>query len=153
MNLNYNIQRYCLKEVCTMNMANLLLTGLVTASKNPATAVVVATGLILVFGVLVLLYFIVILQGKIFTSIDNKKNGKPQAPQAPKVAPKAATAAVAKPAMQVEKGIPGEIVAAIAAAVSCMDGGNYTIKSVKRAKQSGRNAWGQAGVISYTEPF
>ena len=54
--------------------------------------------------------------------------------------------------MQIEAGIPGEIVAAIAAAVASMDGGKYVMRSVKRAPR-GRNAWSQAGVMSYTEPF
>ena len=45
-------------------------------------------------------------------------------------------------------------VAAIAAAVACMDGGEHsTLRSVKRTRVSGRSAWGQAGVVAYTEPF
>ena len=44
--------------------------------------------------------------------------------------------------------------AAIAAAIACMDGGeHYTLRSVKRTRVSGRSAWGQAGVVAYTEPF
>ena len=52
----------------------------------------------------------------------------------------------------VEEGIPGEVVAAIAASLACMDGGSrYTLRSLKRVK-TGRNAWAQAGVasVSYT---
>lgn len=62
--------------------------------------------------------------------------------------------AAAPKAPVVEAGIPGEVVAAIAAAVACMDGGErYTLRSVKRTRVSGRSAWGQAGVVAYTEPF
>ena len=49
-------------------------------------------------------------------------------------------------------GIPAEVVAAIAAAVACMDGGRYTLRSVVR-KREGRSAWNMAGVIASTDPF
>ena len=123
-----------------MGISQFLTVAANTASGNPepSVGVVVATGLILVFGVLVLLYLLITLEGIIFTSVDRKKKGAP----APKKAP------------VVEAGIPGEVVAAIAAAVACMDGGErYTLRSVKRTRVSGRSAWGQAGVVAYTEPF
>lgn len=128
-----------------MGISQFLTVAANTASGNPepSVGVVVATGLILVFGVLVLLYLLITLEGIIFTSVDRRKKGAP----APKkeAAPKAPV---------VEAGIPGEVVAAIAAAVACMDGGeHYTLRSVKRTRVSGRSAWGQAGVVAYTEPF
>ena len=122
-----------------MGISQFLTVAANTASGNPepSVGVVVATGLILVFGVLVLLYLLITLEGIIFTSVDRKKKGAP-APKAPVV----------------EAGIPGEVVAAIAAAIACMDGGeHYTLRSVKRTRVSGRSAWGQAGVVAYTEPF
>ena len=125
---------------------------------EPAWTTVVITGLVLVFGVLVLLYLLITLEGVVFTSIDNKKKGvKPaekKAAPAPAVAPKSAPQAAARvPAPVVEAGIPGGVVAAITAAIACMEGGsNYTLRSLKRAK-TGRSAWSQAGVVSYTEPF
>lgn len=125
----------------------------VSGNPEPSVGVVVATGLIIVFGVLVLLYLLITLEGIIFTSVDQKKKGTP----APKK--KAAPApvpmhAVAPKAPVVEAGIPGEVIAAIAAAIACMDGGErYTLRSVKRTRVSGRSAWGQAGVVAYTEPF
>ena len=106
-----------------MGISQFLTVAANTASGNPepSVGVVVATGLILVFGVLVLLYLLITLEGIIFTSV---------------------------------AGIPGEVVAAIAAAIACMDGGeHYTLRSVKRTRVSGRSAWGQAGVVAYTEPF
>ena len=124
----------------------------VSGKPEPAIGVVVATGLILVFSLLVLLYLLIVLEGIIFTSIDNKKKGissnKEPAPCAPKIsAPPVHKAAV------IEPGIPGEVVAAIAAAIASMEGGQgYVLRSLKRAK-TGRSAWGQAGVASYTEPF
>lgn len=140
-----------------MNASQLFTMALTTVSgkPEPATGVVVATGIILVFLVLIILYVLIVLQGKIFVSIENKKSGKTV--DKPKVtvnaAPKAAAPAKAAAPMKIETGIPQEVVAAIAAAVSCIDGGVYTVKSVKRAVRTGRNAWGQAGVTSSTEPF
>lgn len=120
------------------------------ADSDPSTGTVVAAGISIVFAVLILLYLLISLEGVIFSSIDKKKVGVRSAPKAPaapavKPAPKAV-------APVIEAGIPAEVVAAISAAIACMDGGNYTIRSLKRVKQ-GRSAWGNAGVASYTEPF
>ena len=133
-----------------MGISQFLTVAANTASGNPepSVGVVVATGLILVFGVLVLLYLLITLEGIIFTSVDRRKKGAP----APKneAAPAPVKAAAPK-APVVEAGIPGEV---IAAAIACMDGGeHYTLRSVKRTRVSGRSAWGQAGVVAYTEPF
>ena len=128
-----------------MGISQFLTVAANTASGNPepSVGVVVATGLILVFGVLVLLYLLITLEGIIFTSVDRRKKAAPAPVKA--AAPKAPV---------VEAGIPGEVVAAIAAAIACMDGGeHYTLRSVKRTRVSGRSAWGQAGVVAYTEPF
>ena len=129
-----------------MGISQFLTVAANTASGNPepSVGVVVATGLILVFGVLVLLYLLITLEGIIFTSVDRRKKGAAPAP----------VKAAAPKAPVVEAGIPGEVVAAIAAAIACMDGGeHYTLRSVKRTRVSGRSAWGQAGVVAYTEPF
>lgn len=139
-----------------MNASQLFTMALTTVSgrPEPAPGVVVATGIILVFLVLVILYALVSVQGKIFTAIDKRKNGvvvekaKVAVQAAPKVAPVRATAPP-----KIETGISQEIVAAISAAIACIDGGVYTVKSVKRAVRTGRNAWGQAGVNSSTDPF
>ncbi|MEG1366189.1 MAG: OadG family transporter subunit [Oscillospiraceae bacterium] len=122
----------------------ILISALAGATAEPSAGVVVATGLVLVFSVLILLYLLITLQGKFFSSIDKKK----------KVASenKAAELEVKAAPLYIEQGVPGEIVAAIAAAVACMDGGKYVMRSVSRVSK-GRNAWSQAGVASYTEPF
>ena len=49
-------------------------------------------------------------------------------------------AAAAAPAPQVEEGIPGDVVAAIMAAIHAMGNGKYTLKAVRRSK----NGWGNA---------
>ena len=124
---------------------------------EPDWPVVVVTGILLVFAVLVLLYLIISFEGVIFTGIDKKKNAakNPPLPSVPaQKAPPVAKAEAAAPAPKVQSGIPGEVVAAIAAALACMGGGEkkFAIRSIKRAKK-GRNAWSSAGVMSNTEPF
>lgn len=146
-----------------MDISKFLTVAAVTVSGNPepSVGVVVATGLILVFGVLVLLYLLISLEGIIFSAIDQKKRGTPakKSVSAPKKepAPAPAPASVVKSAAKapaVQEGIPGEVIAAISAALACMEGGTgYTLRSVKRMKASGRSAWGQAGISAYTEPF
>ena len=62
-----------------MGISQFLTVAANTASGNPepSVGVVVATGLILVFGVLVLLYLLITLEGIIFTSVDRRKKGAP----------------------------------------------------------------------------
>lgn len=118
---------------------------------------VVLTSITLVFAMLVALCLIITLEGKIFDALNNKKNNKPAAPKAP--AAKAAPAA--KPAAPVTKAdngaIPGEIIAAISAAVAEVMGSNAVIRGIKRitkpAAGSRRGAWGEAGVREHTTPF
>ena len=117
--------------------------------------VVTITGIVLVFLILILLMAIITLEGKIFDNINNKKNGKPAAPKAPAAkAPAAQPAApvqqaAAAPAPQVEEGIPGDVIAAIMAAIHAMGNGKYTLRAVRRSK----NGWGNAGVNDTTAPF
>ena len=76
------------------------------------------------------------------------------APQAVAEAPAAAAPAPVKP--HVEAGIPQEVVAAIAAAVACMEqqaGAHYTVRSIRRAPGKGRRAWTKAAASAYTQPF
>ena len=150
-------------------MPNLALLAL-----EASDGTVVLTSITLVFAMLVALCLIITLEGKIFDNINNKKNGKPAAPKAPaaKAAPapaakpaapaaKAAPAPAAKPAAPAAKAdngsIPGEIIAAISAAVATVCGGNAVIRGIKRVSKpaagSRRGAWGDAGVREHTTPF
>lgn len=125
-----------------------------------ADGTVVLTSITLVFAMLVALCLIITVEGKIFDAIKNKKNGTKAAPAAP-AAPavqniaKAAPSAPAAPAA--DGSIPGEIVAAIAAAVASL-GENLTIRGIHRVQKktatgSRRGAWGDAGVTQNTTPF
>ena len=115
--------------------------------------VVTITGIVLVFLILVLLMAIITLEGKIFDSMNAKKKAAKEAAKAPAKAPAAKPAApvqqAAAPAPQVEAGIPGDVVAAIMAAIHAMGNGKYTLKAVRRSK----NGWGNAGVNDTTAPF
>ena len=94
--------------------------------------VITITGIVLVFAILVLLMAIITLEGKIFDGMNVRK-----------------AAAKAAPAPVVEEGIPGDVVAAIMAAIHAMGNGKYTLKAVRRSK----NGWGKAGVNDTTAPF
>ena len=117
--------------------------------------VVTITGIVLVFLILVLLMAIITLEGKIFDAMNGKKAAAKAAPTvaakpaAPAAKPAAAPVQQAAPAPQVEEGIPGDVVAAIMAAIHAMGNGKYTLKAVRR----GKNGWGKAGVNDTTAPF
>lgn len=127
-------------------------------------ATVVLTSITLVFGMLVALCLIITLEGKIFDAANARKTGKPKAPKveakpaapASKAAAPVKAAAPAPAAPAVEGGIPGEIIAAIAAAVASLDEG-LTIRGIRRAQKpkagSRRGVWGDAGVVQNTTPF
>ena len=130
--------------------AVLLAAGAAQAAE-PSVLVVAGIGMSLVFLVLILLTYIIALQGKLFDALNAKKQkaaaeaaakSQPQPPQLeePMEAPPF-----------VEEGISEEIVAVIAAAVASASGGKYTLRAVKRG--GGRGSWGAAGVESGTEPF
>ena len=112
--------------------------------------VVTVTGIVLVFLILVLLMAIITLEGKIFDSMNAKKKAAKEAAKAPAAQPAAPVQqAAAAPAPQVEEGIPGDVIAAIMAAIHAMGNGKYTLKAVRR----GKNGWGKAGVNDTTAPF
>ena len=131
-------------------MPNLALLAL-----EASDGTVVLTSITLVFAMLIALCLIITLEGKLF-DLKNKKpaDPKPQAPAAP--AAKAAPAPAAKPAAPAAKadngGIPGEVIAAISAAVATVMGSGIRRVS-KPAAGSRRGSWGDAGVREHTTPF
>ena len=136
-------------------MPNLALLAL-----EASDGTVVLTSITLVFAMLVALCLIITLEGKLFDLKNNKPaKPKPQAPAAP--AAKAAPAPTAKPAAPAAKadngGIPGEVIAAISAAVATVMGSGAVIHGIRRiskpAAGSRRGSWGDAGVREHTTPF
>ena len=116
-------------------MPNLALLAL-----EASDGTVVLTSITLVFAMLVALCLIITLEGKLF-DLKNKKpaDPKPQAPAAP--AAKAAPAPAAKPAAPAAKadngGIPGEVIAAISAAVATVMGSGAVIHGIRRVSKPG----------------
>ena len=136
-------------------MPNLALLAL-----EASDGTVVLTSITMVFAMLVALCLIITLEGKLFDLKNNKPaKPKPQAPTAP--AAKAAPAPTAKPAAPAAKadkgGIPGEVIAAISAAVATVMGSGAVIHGIRRVSKpaagSRRGSWGDAGVREHTTPF
>lgn len=123
--------------------------GLLDAAADyPADSVVVLVGISLVFLILLLLTFIISLQGKFFDRLEASRQAKRQAAQASVKAP----AAAPPPEPVIEQGISPEVVAAISAAIAAMGNGKYQLRALSRAQDS-RGAWGKAGMKNDTEPF
>lgn len=136
-------------------MPNLALLAL-----EASDGTVVLTSITLVFAMLIALCLIITLEGKLFDLKNNKPaKPKPQAPAAP--AAKAAPAPTAKPTAPAAKadngGIPGEVIAAISAAVATVMGSGAVIHGIRRVSKpaagSRRGSWGDAGVREHTTPF
>lgn len=114
---------------------------------------ILVTGLVVVFTVLILLIGIIKLYGTIVYNAQNKNKGsRKKAEMAKAPAPKPAQPAQDSPA--VEEGIPGEVVAVIAAAVASISDGavTYSLKRVKRSTGA-RPVWSTAGLMDNTRPF
>lgn len=136
-----------------------ILLDLVADRSATFTATVIIAGAGIVFLMLVLLIIIFYLFGKVVSSAEDKaKKGKTN--KITKSEQKLPTPAPAKkasaPAPQVEAGISGEVVAAIAAAVAVSEGEGAVVKSIRRVNVvnvRGRNPWANAAVYDNTRPF
>ena len=113
----------------------------------------VLIGLVVVIGTLLLLTGIFYLFGFIMGGADRKAKKAKEKEKASAPATVPVTVPVPTPAVQ--DGIPGEVIAAIAAAVAMMapEGKRYAIKSVSRKDAGGRSAWSAAGIADNTRPF
>ncbi len=113
---------------------------------------VTATGLVVVFSVLIVLVLIVALFGKIMDSVTGQKRKAPAKEEVSEASPVAVVEA-SRP--EVEDGISEEVVAAISAAVAMMmssEGKVYQLRSIKRTGKN-RPAWSVAGIQDNTRPF
>lgn len=116
--------------------------------------IVLLTGMVVVFAALIVLTYVIKGYGMIITSITSgSKKKKAEAQAAKKAVEKAAAKPAAPAAPAVQEGIPGEVIAAIAAAVDyTYSAGTHTIRAVRRVPQN-RSAWGSAGLAESTRPF
>lgn len=119
----------------------------VAAVAEPTVGIVVFTGVSLVFLILVLIMFLIKIQGVLFEKIEQRTKKQ-------KLQPPVQTHSSNIP--QAEPEISAETVAVIAAAVAAMEGG-YQICEIKKHKPSVENqsasAWAQAGRNALTTPF
>ena len=135
--------------------------------------VILLTGIVVVFSVLVLLILIIKLYStgvsnaqstiekkkveKASTEEDSKKTSSDDITEVSTAAENVQTASIEK--TEDNDTIPGEIIAAIAAAVEVIFGeGAVEVKSVKKARQPGvssrrRSAWKAAGMAENTRAF
>ena len=121
--------------------------------------VVLLSGLVIVFAVLFLLIGIVKGYGMIVLTVTGKREAKrkEKAERAKAAAKAAQKEPASKPeapaAVPAQDGIPGDVIAAIAAAVDFMYGtGTHVVAGVKRISPN-RSAWASAGMIESTRPF
>ena len=148
------------RDLCFIQKGGNPRPNLALLALEASDGTVVLTSITLVFAMLIALCLIITLEGKLF-DLKNKKpaDPKPQAPAAP--AAKAAPAPAAKPAAPAAKadngGIPGEVIAAISAAVATVMGSGAVIHGIRRVSKpaagSRRGSWGDAGVREHTTPF
>ena len=120
---------------------------------------VVMVSIVLVFAMLVALCLIIMLEGRFFDRASGKAaEPAPAAAPAPKAAPAAPAPAAKAPAAPApaDGAVPGEVVAAIAAAVSVLLGEGAVVRGIRRVPASAasrRGAWGDAAARELTTPF
>lgn len=126
---------------------------------EPFDGTVVMVSIVLVFAMLVALCLIIMLEGRFFDRASGKAaEPAPAAAPAPKAAPAAPAPAAKAPAAPApaDAAVPGEVVAAIAAAVSVLLGEGAVVRGIRRVPASAasrRGAWGDAAARELTTPF
>ena len=131
---------------------------------EPFDGTVVMVSIVLVFAMLVALCLIIMLEGRFFDRASGKAaEPAPAADPAPKAAPAAPAPAAPAPAAKApaapapaDGAVPGEVVAAIAAAVSVLLGEGAVVRGIRRVPASAasrRGAWGDAAARELTTPF
>lgn len=126
---------------------------------EPFDGTVVMVSIVLVFAMLVALCLIIMLEGRFFDRASGKAaEPAPAAAPAPKAAPAAPAPAAKAPAAPApaDGAVPGEVVAAIAAAVSVLLGEGAVVRGIRRVPASAasrRGAWGDAAARELTTPF
>jgi sodium pump decarboxylase gamma subunit len=122
---------------------------------------VAVTGMLVVFLSLIILIVAVYIMGAIFSAAGNAKKNKVSGNQAasqPTAEPaKTVSAASVNTVNEAVDGVPGDVVAAITAAVACVlsSEGNtkpFTVKSIQPVRGA-RNPWNMAGIAENTRPF
>ncbi len=123
---------------------------------------ILLTGIVIVFSVLVLLILIIKVYSTLVYNAQNRiseknsekeKNEKVETAKSEPAAEKAEAAVVEEEPQEDDGTVPGEIVAAIAAAIEVIFGeGSVKIKSIKKSSKR-RSVWKSAGVAENTRSF
>ena len=129
--------------------------------KFTISASMLLTGFAIVFGVLLLLIFIIWLYGTIVSNAQNKstqRKAEKELKKQKQIIAEEKTKTKSKPAFEkqlqkVETGVSDEVVAVISAAVYTMYGSKQKvkIKSIKRRKS--KSAWANAAILENNQPF
>lgn len=107
--------------------------------------------MVIVFAALIIFVIIFWLFGKAFSG---KKKNAPAEKKAIVTQVQTTPQKAPVPVSAAPTGTDEEVVAAITAAIMAFTGsGNFTIRRITRAQQSGRPAWAQAGILENTRPF
>lgn len=135
----------------------------VTPSRDISfTITVIVAGLGIVLSTLALLIVVFYVFGAIVSKSQNAakkktalKQEKDMKADLAKIEAKPASAPAPVKAPAVQDGISEEVVAAISAAVYCMDGAGATVRSISRKESpiKARNPWAQAAIMDNTRPF
>lgn len=114
-------------------------------------------GIVIVFFVLVLLIFIIKIYSTIVQVAQNgsqkRKDAKKAAEKKPELIKAEPQVSTAQPTTTDNEAIPGEVIAAIAAAVDAMYDKPVKIKSVRRSRANSGSSWRNAGLFENTKPF
>lgn len=126
--------------------------GLSFVEKLTTSAMVILTGFVIVFAVLILLIIIIKIYSTIVYNAQNRSKEKKQKAQEVAVVESEVTQPIAEPVTN--DGVPEEVIAVISAAVATMYGSKekVRIKSIKKSS-GGRSAWANAGILDNTRPF
>lgn len=114
--------------------------------KIQLSVIVLLTGLVIVFIVLIFLTYIIKGYGRVLSGLQTNSDGKKEISEPLAAAP--------LQSLSVQGGIPEETIAAISAAVYALYGTSAgRVTGIRRSSQPNRSAWGMAGLLENTRPF
>ncbi|MBW7573292.1 OadG family protein [Caproiciproducens faecalis] len=121
--------------------------------KIQLSIIILLTGLVVVFIVLIFLTYLIKGYGAALRAIQSDSNeSKASVPAATAASVQSVSVPAAGPSVQA--GITEETVAAISAAVYTLYGASAgRVASIRRSSQPSRSVWGMAGLLESTRPF
>ncbi|MBE6830419.1 MAG: hypothetical protein E7519_09440 [Ruminococcaceae bacterium] len=121
--------------------------------KIQLSVIVLLTGLVVVFIVLIFLTYVIKGYGRVLSGLQTNSDDKKKT-SAPLVAGPVQLSSAPAAVPSVQAGIPEETVAVISAAVYALYGASAgKVTGIRRSSQPSRSAWGMAGLLENTRPF